>query len=337
MNCIPTVSIIVPVYNAVKTLQRTIDSIQEQSYRDFELLLVDDGSTDSSKEICCRNAEKDFRIRVFSQTKSGVAVARNRGIDEAKGEFLLFVDADDYLLPNYIENIVRYANQYEFIVSDASLCIGEYHLKKAVKHRGKGDLRVSASSVSQIASLISCFDMRTMSTVWNKVFRKSIVDKYSIRFVNIQAEDILFVFDYFLHISSVAIVSMCGYVYIRYSNSLSHRNNEYLVGVDLVELRYSQIKRMREKFPSADIGHREFEMSWFSRFVGEAWKKGYLKGVEVNRRERIRRWQKIRNSEYFKELSVRHFKSGRQRCLYWICRLRLYYIFDYIFLLFAPK
>ena len=96
----PTVSIIVPVYNAEKTLPRCIDSILGQEYTDFELLLIDDGSSDSSGKICDRYAAQDSRIRVTHKPNSGVSDSRNLALDQASGTYLQFLDSDDWITPN---------------------------------------------------------------------------------------------------------------------------------------------------------------------------------------------------------------------------------------------
>ena len=99
-------SVIVPVYNTEPYLSRCIESILNQGSINFELLLIDDGSTDSSGAICDSYAEKDTRIRVFHKENGGVSSARNLGIDNAQGEWLYFVDSDDELLPNGLRTLV---------------------------------------------------------------------------------------------------------------------------------------------------------------------------------------------------------------------------------------
>ena len=101
------VSIIVPVYNTEPFLSRCLDSILCQSFTDFELLLIDDGSTDGSGAICDDYAERDSRIRVFHKENGGVSSARNLGIDNSKGEWLYFADSDDELLPNGLQTLVN--------------------------------------------------------------------------------------------------------------------------------------------------------------------------------------------------------------------------------------
>ena len=93
----PKISVIVPVYNTEKYLRRCIDSVLAQTYQDFELLLIDDGSKDSSGAICDEYAAKDARVRVFHKENGGVSSARNLGLDNARGEWVTFVDSDDYI------------------------------------------------------------------------------------------------------------------------------------------------------------------------------------------------------------------------------------------------
>ena len=103
----PAVSIIVPVYNAERTVGRCIESILNQEYRDFELLLVNDGSTDASGSLCDGYAAKDSRIRVIHKKNAGVSAARNTALDLAQGTYLQFLDSDDWLTPDATSSLVR--------------------------------------------------------------------------------------------------------------------------------------------------------------------------------------------------------------------------------------
>lgn len=111
----PKVSIIVPVYNVEKYLHRCVDSILLQTFTDFELLLIDDGSTDKSVDICDKYALKDSRIRVFHKKNGGVSSARNLGIKKSSGVYILFVDSDDYLSPSHLNNYIKYIGNYEIV------------------------------------------------------------------------------------------------------------------------------------------------------------------------------------------------------------------------------
>lgn len=101
----PLISVIVPVYNSGQYLARCIESVLHQSFVDFELLLINDGSSDDSSSICSDYAVRDNRIRVFHQNNAGVSAARNLGIKEIRGKYLAFVDADDYVYPNYLKDL----------------------------------------------------------------------------------------------------------------------------------------------------------------------------------------------------------------------------------------
>jgi CDP-glycerol glycerophosphotransferase len=103
---VPRVSVVVPVYNVEEFLETCLDSLTAQTFEDFEAILVDDGSTDRSGEIAQRYAERDPRFRVVKQANGGLSKARNTGADEARGEFLVFLDSDDALPPNAYELLV---------------------------------------------------------------------------------------------------------------------------------------------------------------------------------------------------------------------------------------
>ena len=106
------ISVIVPVYNTEKYLNRCIDSILAQTFTDFELLLIDDGSTDSSGKICDDYAAKDSRVKVLHKENGGVSRARNLGIDNAQGEYLSFIDSDDYIRPEMYEKLAKIIDIY---------------------------------------------------------------------------------------------------------------------------------------------------------------------------------------------------------------------------------
>lgn len=111
----PKISVIVPVYNVEKYLRRCIDSILSQTFSDFELLLIDDGSKDKSGDICDEYAAKDARIRVFHKDNGGVSSARNLGLVKANGEFIFFVDSDDYLDNTHLENYSKDIDNFDLI------------------------------------------------------------------------------------------------------------------------------------------------------------------------------------------------------------------------------
>jgi glycosyltransferase involved in cell wall biosynthesis len=187
-NCV-YFSVIVPVYNVDNYLVQCIDSILFQTYSNFELLLIDDGSTDSSSYICNKYAKKDSRVRVFHKDNGGVSSARNRGIEESKGDYIVFIDADDWIDNDYLQCLMP--NEKDDIV-----CCS-YKLENITKEINDWGILLSESSNSTdfITNNITKFGF---NTVWAKVFRSDIIKQKHIRFnENIsQCEDAIFVFDY---------------------------------------------------------------------------------------------------------------------------------------------
>lgn len=191
-------SVIVPVYNTEPYLSRCIESILNQGSINFELLLIDDGSTDSSGAICDSYAEKDTRIRVFHKENGGVSSARNLGIDNAQGEWLYFVDSDDELLPNGLRTLV------DNISDDVDVVMGGF---ESVNELGNV-IREATESVnfrlSRKESVITlyrghgCCGYFFLGYTWQRLFRKSLVDRFNLRFDTSIAikEDTLFVMQY---------------------------------------------------------------------------------------------------------------------------------------------
>ena len=112
----PLITIIVPVYNSEKTLHRCVDSILDQTYQNFEILLINDGSKDHSGDICDEYAKSDTRVRVFHKENKGVSAARNTGLDNAKGAWVSFVDSDDWISSEYLNVLYK-----EAIVTNADV------------------------------------------------------------------------------------------------------------------------------------------------------------------------------------------------------------------------
>lgn len=169
----PEVSIIVPVYKAEKYLNRCVDSILAQTFTDWELLLIDDGSPDRSDEICDEYAKKDFRIRVIHKENGGVSSARQRGLDEAVGEYTIHVDSDDWVEPNMLEELYKKAKQ-----DDADIVICDYFNNIGTKQT---ICRQCPSSLEPKQVLIELFQ-QLHGSCWNKLARRVCYKQYGIEF-----------------------------------------------------------------------------------------------------------------------------------------------------------
>ena len=163
------ISVIVPVYNAEKYLHRCIDSILVQSFTDFELLLINDGSKDNSGKICDEYAAKDSRIRVFHKENGGVSSARNLGLDNAKGDYIMFVDSDDYMFPEMCELMVATieSKRTDLAVCGTTETGGGYWCPVADKDYTLTQLK---------DSFVELLHTELLSPPWNKIFKRSIID-----------------------------------------------------------------------------------------------------------------------------------------------------------------
>ena len=213
------VSIIVPVYNAQKSIKRCVGSILSQDYENIEVILVDDGSKDDSGRIIDELAEKDSRIRVIHKRNGGVSSTRNRGISEATGTYLQFVDADDYLSVEATKLMVRSMEEdrSDIVVSDFYRVVGEAQSRKG--SISKSGLITRKEYADEM--MLSPADLY-YGVLWNKLYRRSIVEKFRVSMdENISfCEDMIFNLEYLLHAEKVSVLTVPVYYYIMTPGSL---------------------------------------------------------------------------------------------------------------------
>ena len=216
----PTVSIIVPVYNAEATISRCIESIINQEYRDFELLLIDDGSTDSSGTICDRYATEDSRIRLIHKENTGVSETRNMALDLACGTYLQFLDSDDWITPNATRLFVEEAERYhcDMVISDFYRVVG-----KRVAHKGDIDDDCVLTQEEFSAHMLQNPADFYYGVLWNKLYRRDIVEKYHLR-MNPEiswCEDFMFNLEYIRHAEVFYALQVPVYYYVKTKGSLA--------------------------------------------------------------------------------------------------------------------
>ena len=215
----PMVSMIVPVYNSEKTLSRCIDSILNQTYRDFELILLNDGSTDTSGEICDAYAKRDSRVRVVHKENTGVSDTRNRGIDLARGEYLQFLDSDDWITPDATALFVRTATeqQCDMVISQFYRVIGEHVSQKgAIDEDGLMDRSTYANHMMQKPADFY------YGVLWNKFYKRSIITEHRLRMDQSISwcEDFMFNLEYVRHTQTIYAMKVPVYYYVKTKGSL---------------------------------------------------------------------------------------------------------------------
>ena len=201
------ISIIVPVYNAQKYIKRCVESILNQSYQKWELILIDDGSKDDSSLICDELKQTDSRIHVVHSVNQGASAARNRGLDEAAGDYITFVDADDWVEPNHLEVLV---NQID---SDVDLCINSFIADLYYGSRPYQYKEVKTQDNIESINAFFTILLQHSQFLWNKLFKSNIINDNHIRFnTSISlGEDNIFILEYLNYIRGLSASSVCTY------------------------------------------------------------------------------------------------------------------------------
>lgn len=202
------ISIIVPVYNCEKYLEKCIDGVLKQTYSNWELILVDDGSSDNSYNICSMYADKDKRIKVFTQKNAGAGVARNCGIEKATGEYLMFCDSDDFLYSGALERFVDVAQK-----RNSDLIISGYNEFRyeddKVVFCGKNDAmeREILSQIEARIMYITLYKKHLNQAPWAKLYKASIINGNNVKFSDLKrCQDIVFNINYYEYVNRISII-----------------------------------------------------------------------------------------------------------------------------------
>lgn len=210
------ISVIVPVYNVETYLEECLDSIQNQTYTDFEVLLVNDGSTDGSQAICERYCKENRRFHLLNQENQGLSVARNTGVAASRGEFIVFVDSDDMILANYLETLMHYMREDVDIVESQFTVSNEEFLAKSFK-----EPTILFEGNSQEAVKIFPKHVLNVNAV-TKLYRRSIVE--AVPYIDgVIFEDVYCGIGMLKYIRKIIKIDYKGYYYRQHQASIMHR------------------------------------------------------------------------------------------------------------------
>lgn len=254
------ISLIVPIYNAQAFLPRCLDSIMNQIHRDFECILIDDGSTDNSYSICQSYAKTDNRVKLFHKENGGVASARNLGLAYATGDYVCWIDADDYVAPSYLSDLAR------SLSLDPDLVI-QSHIRKS----GNTEDKVIGASMgsyylsdkNQCQFFFNSIQLDHIGVSVAKLFKRSIIQECNIRYSPVirLAEDLDFLLRYLCHVDKVVVSEFANYYYVLRSESVSTSIYDFSV---------------------EQCGINQLDSSWrevYNRFpIPQIWK---LRGIEI--------------------------------------------------------
>lgn len=288
---ISPISIIIPVYNAEKYLKRCLDSIKEQTFANWETILIDDGSTDNSGKICDEYSETDNRFTVIHQHNKGASTARNTGIDQAKGDWITFIDADDYVERNYLESLcVNIENEKTLIIQGL----------KQVNSKGEEIKKIDFGNSTLYGNQIQkAFDEKEIfeyGYTVAKLYNRNIIEKHNIRFNEqiFYSEDMLFMLEYILNCDTIKFIGGANYNYITDISNLSQRYNsfesEYLLFTQYAKTNQdiANKRRFTPSYKSQRYGALILMRSIYSLFVNK----------DRSRKERYNIIYNIRKEKY---------------------------------------
>ena len=200
-------SVVIPIYNAEKYLERCIKSICDQTYSNIEIILIDDGSKDNSHVICDKFAAEDKRIKVIYKENGGVSSARNRGLDVAQGEYITFIDSDDWINPDLLERLMAQIGQ-------ADMAVGGY---TTVSKAGNVEQKYKDESLTCPECVCSKFDGLYANNFFNapfaKIYKRNILGTQRFDLSVALGEDFLFNLEYLSKCCKIKTVSSVGYFY----------------------------------------------------------------------------------------------------------------------------
>ena len=278
----PLISVIIPVYNVEKYLHRCLDSVIAQTYQNLEIICVDDGSIDDSGKICDQYAVRDARIKVIHQENQGLSAARNRGLDAAEGEYIAFVDSDDYILEDMYKKMLDKLLNYNV---DLCVCQWQYEFsdgRQVVKRKNIDPTIYGRKASLEFARFLYMgnYENGVVVAAWNKLYRRVLLDK--IRFEGRIHEDEAFCGRIMAKNISVYVMEEQFYVYAQNGDSLTNKPfsaNKFFFLDTLAE--------RRELFKSDAFIRQETEQLYCNMYI-EYCLRARKDGVAVSHPERYR-------------------------------------------------
>lgn len=314
------VSVVVPVYNAEKSIRRCVNSILTQTFNDYELLLVNDGSTDNSGAICNEYAKQDARVRVFHKDNGGVSSARNLGMDNAQGEWIVFVDSDDSVSDTYLSNLLSHSVQVDLVISYAEIV----HMDNRRIKEQYNNMIVT----TDYDALFIYNDLNWHTSPWAKLFKASLCK--DLRFVEGMhiGEDLVFLYSYMLKCSKIYVSSDTDYKYfVDSQGSLTKRINnlsEELVSYGRVKDVVNEVIQIKKITKLEALSKLGWIIAYYVRRVLNAI---YCDGKHRTMCSRIKC---IRSLDIDKYVNYIEISSNKERIYLFLLKNRLYVLYDLI-------
>ena len=326
------VSIIVPIYNSSKYLERCLNSILNQTYKEIEVILINDGSIDSSEQICQNYCKKDNRVKYFYQKNSGASMARNNGIDKANGEYIMFVDSDDSIDEKMVGTLIHEmeCNKVDFVISGMKVI---YSNGNEISYSNETIPKVTSQNIPSIIVNL-CINERINGPV-AKLYKRDILIKNNVKMpLNIHLnEDLYFNINYVRNIKSLSIDSNAYYNYYNNENSVTGRyySNRY----DMMNFVHNNLISY---FENTNVTKSELNMIYYIyvKNVYSAFLNLFHNDCTLNKKRKIKEIDKIINSGEFSQKIALAYRPGlKYKILLGILKLKnkslIYYFVKIIY------
>lgn len=315
----PKVSIIVPIYNTGRYLRQCVDSLLAQTLQDFEIILVDDESPDDAPRICDEYARQDSRIKVVHKKNGGLGYARNSGLDVAMGEYVSFIDSDDFVSPEMMETLYRTAKEYD--ADEVRSGTVFYNNGKTTQRRDVDQVTVfrGKEDVKQfVFDLLGPLpeegrDVKYMMSVCLALHRRAVIEEHHVRFTSERetlSEDLIFDLDLFPKMNCIVCIPDCFYHYRMNPNSLTHtfsmeKYKRYRMFFELVERKMDGIAPYEEY----GLHYLRLKFLYLRNVLSSVAKSSESYSVRRKNVEKVlseSTWKDLLNSYPYKSLGMKH-------------------------------
>ena len=321
----PKISVIVPVYNAAEYLNACISSVLTQSYQNIELILINDGSTDDSDIICQERAKEDARIIYRAQTNQGVSSARNHGLDLCSGAFILFLDSDDYLSTDFIQNAFEKMQS-----SESDLYIGGFTTFDQTEKKAFQQSSPAIYTAKELFENIGVkYHSEWIGIIGSKVYKRDMIEKNHLRFppdINL-GEDACFNFEYISLVRNIYFDSNAGYFY-RMSNPNSlgsqFRADLFSIHQKVFAVKSDAMKRVgcsREKIYRYCVNTYLSDLTYL-----------YSRNTNISKEKRIGIMKDIAGDECVKSIPLKYLPDIKKKIMIVLLRSKMYRLTDRLLL-----
>ena len=296
----PLISILVPVYNAEVYLAGLIEQVRQQTLTNWEMIMINDGSTDQSGKLCDQFASHDERIKVIHQSNQGISNTRNNLLEKARGTYLVFIDADDRFNEQLLEKMVQQIQEFE---ADIAVC-GFYEVKELsgrIKQREEKIFYLKdVVKVNELQNYIMFFiNSGTFNPLWNKIYKREIIQRYRIRFPKhlTTGEDFIFNLNYFKHVQKISFFNEALYDYLRRQNdSITYQyiDQMYEKGLEIHEQLEQFLKQMKYDTKQNELILMENHLGG----VFSAWLNLYHEDCKLKYKDKRKEIKAIINRQY---------------------------------------